>query len=88
MNCAACGNELKIFSGKCVACGVSGSEARGQTRPMAGIPRVNQVSGRDDEKPFKCRKCGSFNIHFCNIHGSLRCKNCSKLLKYEEAIDW
>jgi hypothetical protein len=82
VKCSACGNNVVIVNGKCKFCGTSTSAEK------AIAPRANQVSGRTDEKAFRCISCGSFNVHFCNIESSLRCRSCKGLLTYEEAVNW
>lgn len=88
MRCAACNNKLRLVGNRCGSCGSSLNVATGKQSPTPNIPTRNQVSGRDDETPFQCPKCQSFNIHFCNIAGSLRCRKCSSTMTYIEGLAW
>jgi len=87
MRCPACNNKLKLIGNRCGACGSSISSNAQNTVPEK-VPTANQVSGNKDEPPFKCPSCGSFNIHFCNIRSSLRCRKCNGSLSYEEGVSW
>lgn len=82
--CVACGNEILIVRGKCKYCGTLEAEATGKI----DRPTFNQLSGRSDEESMRCGKCGSYDIHFCYRNQSLRCKSCSSLMTYNEAIAW
>lgn len=81
--CVACGNKLRIVGGRCAACRTPAAEASGKMVK----PEHNQISGRSDEEVMRCI-CGSYDIHFCYRNQSLRCRKCSRLLSYIEAVSW